>query len=123
MFKKVYFNFAIRCVTAFLIFLIIFSLIFSVGTYVFYYKNMTKKLISVSESNFISSFEYITNSQTELEERSKGIENTLTAYNGILGIDENRKIYIINSSDMKIVTPSSLIGENITVTKNESRNI
>ncbi len=118
MFKKVYFNFAIRCVTAFLIFLIIFSLLFSVGTYIFYYKNMNNKMISVSESNLISSFEYIINSQTEIKEKSKEIENVLISYNGILGIDENRKIYIINSSDMNIVTPSSLMGENITVTNN-----
>lgn len=118
MFKKVYFNFAIRCMLAFVLLLIIFSTMFSAGTYFFYYKNMTSKLISVFESNLIYSFEYIINSQSDENDKSKRMENTLTSYSGILGLDENRKIYIINASDMSVITPASLYGEKITVTAN-----
>ena len=118
MFKKVYFNFAIRCIMAFFLFFVIFSTMFSAGTYFFYYKNMTSKLISVSESNLISSLEYIINSQSDENDKSKRMENTLTSYSGILGLDENRKIYIINASNMSVITPSSLYGEKINVTAN-----
>ena len=118
MFKKVYFNFAIRCIMAFFLFFVIFSIMFSAGTYFFYYKNMTSKLISVSESNLISSLEYIINSQSDENDKSKRMENTLTSYSGILGLDENRKIYIINASNMSVITPSSLYGEKINVTAN-----
>ena len=72
----------------------------------------------ISSFFLISSLEYIINSQSDENDKSKRMENTLTSYSGILGLDENRKIYIINASNMSVITPSSLYGEKINVTAN-----
>ena len=74
------------------------------GSYLFYYKNMNESLISVAESDFKISFTYIMNENQP--DASKSVEALLLNYNGKLHINENRNIYVLRASDLKIITPS-----------------
>lgn len=118
MFKKLYFKFLIRCVSGFLALLIIVALIFCFGTYNFYYNNIADKLYSVYDSEFVSSFEYLMNSQVENDYKLNGIDGILSSYIGTLGTNENRKLYILNSDNLNIIYPKSLKGEQLRETEN-----
>ncbi len=116
MFKKLYFNLAIRCLIAFVLILIILSSFSILGSYLFYYKNMNDSLISVAESDFKISFTFIMNENKE--DASKSVEALLSNYSGNLKINENRNIYVLRSSDLKIITPSDKA--NLQFTNNEN---
>ncbi len=104
MFKKLYFNLAIRCLIAFVLILIILSSFSVLGSYLFYYKNMNESLLSVAESDFKISFTYIMNERES--DASKSVESLLSNYSGALHLNENRNIFVLRSSDLKIITPS-----------------
>lgn len=118
MFKKIYFNFALMCTLTTVIIMILTLTILTVGRMYFYYNNMEKDILSCTESNMISSISNILNYNRRDEDKTEDIDKTISNYKGKLGIDENRSLYIINSSDMKIVYPQSHIGEYIEETEN-----
>ena len=118
MFKKLYYNLAVRCLIAFVLILIILSSFILAGSYLFYYNNMANKLVSVSESDFKNSFTFLVNTNGLNEETSKSVENLIYNYKGDLGLNNNRNIYILNASDLNVISPVDKRGFNIERTDN-----
>ncbi len=82
---------------------------------------MVNKAISVSESEFKNSFNYIINSQNADENMGKSIEGVIYNYYGNLGINENRNVYILKANDLSVLSP--VIKENHNIEETENLNL
>ncbi len=120
MFKKLYFKIALILSLSVLIISIFYSFISSLLFYNFYYSQLEKDVNNVIESNFISSFNNILNSDIEESLKLKGIEDNFYLYSGVLSVDENRKAYILKGEDLSVLFPISIYGNNIEITNNIS---
>lgn len=121
--KKLFIKFFTVSFTAVFILLIITVSVLSAGEAMFYYKLLDDNMKSVTESDFISTSNYIMTSQNEnngVNADYEAIENILSNYNGQLSINQNRRIYLLKSDDLSIVVPTSIAGEKIEKSENIS---
>lgn len=116
--KKLYIKFFSFTALVIVLFMIISVTVMHASQSLFYYKEFSNNVKSVAESDFKSSASYILTSTETDNEKYEGIDNILNNYKGQLSINENRRVYLLKSSDMSIVCPSPLKGEAIEITDN-----
>lgn len=116
--KKLYIKFFSLTALIIVVFMIISVTVLYTSQSLFYYKEFSNNVKSVAESDFKSSASYVLTSAETDNEKYEGIDNVLNNYKGQLSINQNRRVYLLKSSDLSIICPSTLKGEAIEITDN-----
>ncbi len=117
LFKKLYFKFALWSLLTSFIILITAATVSSFSTAYFCYKRFVSEVKSVAESVEGDLKNYSNVLSTE-DFMSFNTESVISKYNGYLGINENRSIFIINSDDLSIFYPKSFNSDSLLRTQN-----
>lgn len=113
MFKKLYFKFFIWCISASVLIIIVSAALSSFGITSFLFNRFIKDVNSVAESAETSLVNYYNSA-----EPNSSVDEIISIYDGYLGIDENRSVYILSSADLSVVYPKNFSGEAIVMTEN-----
>lgn len=115
MLNKLYFKFALWSILSVLVILIISSAVSCLSITFFSFKRFETEACSVSEliERDLKNISAVYN-----EDISGYTQSIVEKYNGYLGIDENRSVFILNKDDLSIIYPKTYNSDSLIRTEN-----